>query len=429
MRRDENYLLELKEKAESIVQQIEQNSKVLSAEEIQKIVHDFHVYQIELELQNEELRNVGNQLEKAVQQFYHLYNNTPVSHLVLDENEIITHANNTFCNLIGKEFENIVHKPFSYYILDSHKSEFNARFKAFFKNPVSKTIEIKLNTSQSKTLDVRIEAAQISSDKINLGKYNSPLLLITLLDITEIKLAQEKTAESEKQLKELNAERDKFFSIIAHDLRSPFNGLLGMLGLFKDESESFSDENKALVEAVFNSAKGVYELLDNLLNWANAQTGRLVLNPSIVEFNSLIIETVKVHSNAADLKGVKFRLELRDNLNINIDKDLFNTVLRNLIGNAIKYSNANGEIFIQTKRLHDKSIELMIKDEGIGISETVLNKLFRPGELISQRGTKDEKGTGLGLIICKEFVQLHNGELKVESLLGVGTTITVKIPQ
>lgn len=429
MSKEDDYLLELKEKAEAMVQQIELNAKELSAEEVQKIVHDFHVYQIELELQNEELRNVSNQLEKTVQQFYNLYHNAPISYLVLDENEIITHANNTFCNINGKALDEIVHKPFSHFIKESHKNEFNARYKAFFKNPVDKTIETKLIIDKSKVIDVRIAAAQISSAKINLGKYNASLLLVTILDITDIKIAQAKTEESEKQLRELNEDRDKFFSIIAHDLRSPFNGLLGMLGLFKDESESFSEENKMLVESVFNSAKGVYELLDNLLNWASAQTGRLVLNPSIVEFNSLIRETVNVHSNAADLKGIKVRLELNDNLNISIDKDLFNTVLRNLIGNAIKYSNTNGEIYIHTKRLHNNSVELIIKDEGVGIPETVLNRLFKPGEVVSQRGTKDEKGNGLGLLICKEFIQLHNGELNVESTLGLGTSIKVIIPQ
>jgi len=115
--------------------------------------------------------------------------------------------------------------------------------------------------------------------------------------------------------------------------------------------------------------------------------------------------------------------------NIKIDVNLFNTILRNLIGNAIKYSNSGGEIFIQTKKLQSNSIELIIKDKGVGIPETILNRLFKPGEIVSVRGTKDEKGTGLGLIICKEFVQLLNGELKVESVLGEGTTIYVTIPQ
>ncbi len=429
MRKNEDYLLELKEKAELLVQQVEINRKDLSFDEVQKIIHDFHVYQIELELQNEELRNISNQLDKTVQQFYHLYHNTPVSHLVLDENEIITHANDTFCNLTGKSLGEIIRKPFSYFIAQSNRNEFNARYKAFFKNPLNKIVETKLILSNSKVIDVRIEAAQISSDSINLGKYNTPLLLITILDITDIKIAQQKREESEKQLKELNEDRDKFFSIIAHDLRSPFSGFLGMLSLFKDESESFNDQNKLLVRAVYDSAKGVYELLDNLLNWASAQTGRLVLNPSLVELNSLIHETVKVHLNSADFKGVKFKLELNDVFNIKIDVNLFNTILRNLIGNAIKYSNSGGEIFIQTKKLQSNSIELIIKDKGVGIPETILNRLFKPGEIVSVRGTKDEKGTGLGLIICKEFVQLLNGELKVESVLGEGTTIYVTIPQ
>jgi signal transduction histidine kinase len=233
-----------------------------------------------------------------------------------------------------------------------------------------------------------------------------------------------KTAE----LKELNASKDKFFSIIAHDLKNPFSSIIGISEILKEEtkaSANFVLENYATI--INNSAVQTFMLLENLLEWANSQRGKIQFTPVSIDLNVLISEEFNILYDRAKEKRIELINSLQDNLMIIADKNMIKTILRNLISNAIKFTNKNGEVEVKAL-INNVNLEISVSDNGIGMSEEIKVKLFKLDGNLSTRGTEDEKGTGLGLILCKEFVEKHGGKIWVESEEGKGSVFRFTIP-
>ena len=250
------------------------------------------------------------------------------------------------------------------------------------------------------------------------GEY----FISTGADITDRKQAEDALKENEEKLRELNAQKDKFFSIIAHDLRSPISNITGLSTLLtnqiKEKDYEAVDEYAMLIE---QSSKKVLELLTNLLDWSRAQTGRMDFNPAIFKLTDLIEDNKKLFDVIADQKAITIKNVLPNELTVFADKQMINTVLRNLISNALKFTRQDGEITISAEK-RQKEILISVSDNGIGIAPGRLEKLFHIGESNSTSGTNNEKGTGLGLILCKEFVDKHGGKIWVESEEGKGST-------
>jgi signal transduction histidine kinase len=250
-----------------------------------------------------------------------------------------------------------------------------------------------------------------------------------LRDITERKRAEEILIESEIRLRELNATKDKFFSIIAHDLKSPFNSIIGFSNLLIEQiQEKDYDGIAEYATIIRNSSQGAMDLLQNLLEWSRSQTGRMEFNPEYVEIVSMIDETIHILVDAAKQKSIILSRELPRKAIAFADKDMISTVLRNLISNAIKFTNPGGAIIISAEQKQNELI-IGVTDNGVGIKKDVLDKLFRVEESFSTIGTKNEKGTGLGLILCKEFITKHGGEIWVESKVGKGSMFCFTIPK
>jgi signal transduction histidine kinase len=245
----------------------------------------------------------------------------------------------------------------------------------------------------------------------------------------ELKQQNEKLKQSEKQLKELNTTKDKLFSIIAHDLRSPFNSILGFSEpLDKSENGNFGKESAHNLEIINTTAKRTLTLLDNLLNWAKSQIGQINYEPERINLLSLIHEIIEISNPTAQIKNITLNYSQIDNVEVFADPNLFKSILLNLICNAIKFTHNDGRIDIAAK-LNSKQIEISVTDNGIGMSEETLNKLFKIDSGITIKGTANEKGSGLGLLICKEFVEKHGGRIWVESELGKGSKFIFIIPQ
>lgn len=236
-------------------------------------------------------------------------------------------------------------------------------------------------------------------------------------------------SKQKNKLNELNSTKDKFFSIIAHDLRSP-------LGSFKNISEMLGDlyyeiseqEKLELINLMSSSSKNIYTLLENLLDWAHSQKGTLQFNPVLTDIKIIIDNTISLLSISADAKTIKLINKLTYPLFITIDPNLITTVVRNLLANAIKFTGNGGIIEISSKD-EDEAITISFKDNGIGINEEIKDKLFRIDINPTTLGTSSEKGSGLGLILCKEFIERHNGKIWVESELGKGSTFSFLIPK
>lgn len=241
-------------------------------------------------------------------------------------------------------------------------------------------------------------------------------------DISESITQQNIINQQNKQLIELNASREKFMSIIAHDLRNPFNSILNLSELIVENFYEHNAENIIKFASYIHlAADKTFKLLDNLLTWSRAQTGKINFEPQKVEISNLLKENIMFIKSTADNKKIKINMNLNEYF-VWADILMTNTIIRNLLSNAVKYSKENGEIFIKTNQFDDNFIQICVSDNGIGIDERKLENIFSIFDFKSTRGTNNETGTGLGLIICKEFVERQNGKIWAESKIDEGTT-------
>jgi PAS domain S-box-containing protein len=256
-----------------------------------------------------------------------------------------------------------------------------------------------------------------------------PLYFIAQVqNITERKKTEEQLIKYADELKILNAAKDKFFSIISHDLRSPFNSLLGITEYI---SQSYNDltptEIRESVKNIYSSSQKLYNLILNLLEWSRLQSGRFEIDKTDIKLPILIEEMKNIYSDSATSKNIRIETEIPENIIVFADKYMIETIVRNLISNAIKFSDAGGSIKI-IAGAKDDFANVAVIDNGVGISKKNINDLFRIDEQFRRDGTANEKGTGLGLILCKEFIKKNNGTIMVESEEGKGSKFSFTIP-
>jgi len=239
----------------------------------------------------------------------------------------------------------------------------------------------------------------------------------------ELQAINEELTLQKEELEIANATKDKFFSIIAHDLRSPFNGFLGLTEIMTVELSrlSLADIQK-LALSMNKSATNLHHLLENLLQWSQLQKGAMLFNPELCHLRSVVDASIAVMTEPARNKGIKLTNDIPDKLDVFADCNMLQTIIRNLVSNALKFTPKGGKITIHAKSQEGYRIEVSIKDNGIGMNQDLLAKLFRIDEQINRNGTNSEPSTGLGLILCKEFVEKHDGIIWVESEVGKGST-------
>ncbi len=254
-------------------------------------------------------------------------------------------------------------------------------------------------------------------------------VLANIEDITSRKNAEIKIKESEQKLREVNLAKDKFFSIIAHDIKTPFNAILGFSGLLQDDFDNFNnDEKKTFIKNINDAAEITFKLLENLLEWSRSQTGKIIINPEKIDLSLLINDTISFLKPTAEKKSIQIHSDVNYNTTVFADINMITTTIRNLISNAIKFSFPNGLIKISVKNI-DNFIEISIIDNGIGISNEDLSKIFKLDAHFKKEGTAHEQGTGLGLILCKEFVEKNGGWIWAESEPGKGSSFKFTLPK
>ncbi|MCB8964333.1 MAG: tetratricopeptide repeat-containing sensor histidine kinase [Bacteroidales bacterium] len=245
----------------------------------------------------------------------------------------------------------------------------------------------------------------------------------------EFEDANIKLLESEKSLKELNATKDKLFSIIAHDLRNPFNALMGFSDLLERNYSLLSEEERLeYIGVISDSTQNLYKLLDNLLQWTRAQTGAITYTPENFKLRNLVVQETEILIPSSEKKKINLSISIDENTTVLADKNSIATVIRNLVSNAIKFTPSNGKIEIGAHRT-DKSILVSVTDTGVGINSEDLEKIFMVDSSFTTKGTANETGTGLGLLLCKEFVEKNNGKIWVDSTKGKGSTFYFTLPE
>ncbi|GGA67216.1 hypothetical protein GCM10008015_04940 [Flavobacterium palustre] len=234
--------------------------------------------------------------------------------------------------------------------------------------------------------------------------------------------------EKELQIKQLLDDKDKFFSIIAHDLRGPFNGIIGLSELLLENDNQLNNkETNEFIQLINQSSKSAFSLLDNLLTWAQSQTGSIQFTPKKLEINSIIDKTIHLLANIAKTKNINIRSEIEAKQFMVGDKNMLETVFRNLISNAIKFTNTNGEVIVSMIKEKDRMV-FSVQDNGIGIPAGKIANLFAINKRNTTSGTNDETGTGLGLMLCKDFIEKHGGQIWVKSQPGKGSVFSFSIP-
>ncbi len=248
-------------------------------------------------------------------------------------------------------------------------------------------------------------------------------------DITDFRSTENALKENEIKLRQLNADKDRFISILGHDLKNPFNNILGFSEILTDEIESLNkDEITDIAKNINKLAQITNKLLEDILMWARTQQGKFIFKPQKMKFKDICKNNLDVFIPNANSKNITINCNPSDEINIYADIDMLKTVMRNLVSNAIKFTNNGGIININAEQ-DSENVTISVTDNGIGIAPDELKKLFDISEVISTKGTTGETGTGLGLLLCKEFVEKHGGKIWVESELGKGSDFRVTLPK
>jgi len=279
-------------------------------------------------------------------------------------------------------------------------------------------------------LHIQIRPTASQSDKIL-----SSFAAIVIHDVTKQKQLEKALQKANEELAKLNADKDKFFSILAHDLRGPFTPLLGNAELLVTMAEKLSPkEVKAFGESIHQSGRRIFELLENLLTWAMMQMGRMVYEPQFFDLQDIVEKNSGLLTEMAQRKQITLTTVLMEGADVYADANMINTVIRNLMTNALKFTPVGGQVTVTCQMRVDEFthiaefLEVSVVDTGVGISAEDMTKLLRLDVHHSTTGTAKEKGTGLGLIMCKEMVERNFGNIWLESVLGQGTRVKFTLP-
>jgi signal transduction histidine kinase len=293
-------------------------------------------------------------------------------------------------------------------------------------NPLTQEIPIIFLTAKTETLAV-VEGLKLGAVDYITKPFNYNELITRIHTHLELKTTKEKLKQTIFELKQANATKDKFFSIIAHDLGNLFSSLLSFSLILTEEKEKLEPAQTAkFVQHIFQASKKGYNLLKNLLEWARSQTGKIDIIIVKLPLKSIIYRNIALLAAPAEAKQIQIVSNLGD-LSVLSDKNMLNTIIRNLLANAIKFTPEHGTITIFAEQ-QDNWVEISIADTGVGIKPQDIEKLFRLDINHITIGTHQEKGTGLGLILCKEFVEQIGGSIGVESEEGKGSRFYIRLP-
>ena len=291
------------------------------------------------------------------------------------------------------------------------------------KKGFTKDVLFNLKKKDGSIIKALISSVAIKDDDGNVVAFQG-----SIRDITAQKEAEKTLKENQKYLQELNASKDKFFSIISHDLRSPFNSILGFTELLWKNSEDFSRaEIEKIAYDIYKTGNETIDLLNNLLEWSSSQTGKLKINPENFFLKNVVDDTIDLLNDYAKKKNITVLNEIPGQIEVFADKNMISSVIRNLLSNAIKFTQ-NDDVKITAKDVNS-FVKFSITDTGVGIKPEDIKKLFRLDTEFSTPGTAKEKGSGLGLILCKEFIEKNKGKIYVESEKGKGTSFMFKLPK
>ena len=368
--------------------------------------------------QNQEtLININLQIETLIE-------NSSSGYLFEDASRKILKANKAFCNIFSITDTDM--------IVGFDCKDACRKYSVLFNEPENFVNDVERLMDENKALFNQelfmLDGRVLERDFVPIINSTITGYLWQYRDITERKLTEKKLKEQTELLNDLNRTKDKFFTIIAHDLKGPFCSILGLTELLVTEYDNISEEERlSFIKLLHSSSNSTYKLLEDLLEWARLQRGQIEIRKEELNLIGLINESIEPSLSNARKKGITVIKNIEDHISVMVDDNSIKTIIRNLFNNAIKYTPNGG--FVEFNALQNENdIEISIADTGIGMSPDRISKLFRIETSHSRLGTNDESGTGLGLILCKEIIAKNDGKIWVESEPGKGSIFKFSIP-
>jgi len=342
---------------------------------------------------------------------------------IVDNNGKIIDANPRAITTFEYSLEEFCQMTISDIVYEDDKEKSRAFLNKLLTEGSYEDYEGRIVTKSGKIKWIQVSSTVIYQNNERVGSQD------IIRDITDRKLHEKELEENRALLLEMNNTKDKFFSIIAHDLKGPFNAIIGYSDLLLERYLDY-DQKKIhlMLQTISNSSKNTLELLENLLVWAHSQTGKIKFQPDKFDIQTLVLQNYNILKGNAEDKNITITSSIPEKSIVSGDTNMINTILRNLISNAIKFTPKNGKINIDLT-LKDNQHLISVKDTGVGIPEENIPLLFKIESNVSTKGTEEEKGSGLGLILCKEFVEKHGGKIWVESEINQGSTFYFTLPQ
>ncbi len=368
-------------------------------------------------------QQLSHEMELAKKHFEVIFSTTPDAIMITSLVEgTVNQVNDKFYELTGYTPETLLGKAMPELNLWSDPDELDHYTKCVSRYGYCFNVETSFQNRALEKFPCRISGRIIQLRE-------EPNIISIIHDISERKQKEEKIIQQNIQLQKINSEKDKFFSIIAHDLRNPFGTFLGLTEAMADKSNNLSpDEVIKLTAVMRDSARNLYGLLENLLEWSLLEQGITKFNQTDVLLFSEIRDGILTSSDTALKKKINVVLNIPESERVFADANMLRSLIRNLVSNAIKFTHEGGTITITAQILPDKSCLISVQDTGVGMNENMRKTLFDFDAVNSRKGTNREVSSGLGLLLCKEYVSNHSGEMWVESVEGEGSTFYVRLP-
>ncbi|MFN8256573.1 MAG: PAS domain S-box protein [Bacteroidales bacterium] len=366
-------------------------------------------------------------LKKSEYKYRTLFENMQDIVCMLDKDGFITDINKAGCEFYEYSIAEMMKLKVSQLVYPEDKTKSDEYFNMLKKEGYYNMYEGRALTKTGKIKWIQVNSTEFLIDGEKSGSQD------IIRDITERKEIENKLSEQNQALKESNAAKDKFFSIVSHDLKSPFNSIIGFAKLLYERYDSYSDgQKRELIEMIKVQSERTFRLLENLLEWSRLQRGKIQFMPIDFNIKDVIENEITLISQKAIERKITISTHFEVHSVLNADKEMISTIIRNLLANALKFTPEGGKITINIRELITKNtpetMEIEVIDSGVGISAENIQKLFRIDQNVKTIGLTGEKGTGLGLVLSKEFVEIHKGKISVQSVEGKGSTFSIKLP-
>ncbi|MGE5424837.1 MAG: ATP-binding protein [Syntrophothermus sp.] len=398
---------------------VPENYQNFSEADIIKLIHELQIHQIELELQNEELNESLAKQEELSSRYQHLYRFAPVGYFSLDDAGNIKEVNLMGTQMLGFPKKHLVGRSFFTFLPNDQVEWFSKFLSEIYLSKATQQCEIRINTDDHPEKIVYMEG---SNDGASGG------CLISMTDITEIRNTELNLQNANKKLKEIISLKEKLLSVIGHDLKGPLTNILVFFNMFQNEILDNKDQKfQGYIHEIIFDAEQALIFLENLMDWSRLRSDLFRYQPEMISPGSIVNRIFNLFASAAVRKNIKLINPIPLDFYCKTDEFLVTTILRNTITNGIKFSNSGGEVKVSVKN-NPKTTEFITSDEGTGINSETINKIVSGSRVEPAFGTAMEPGSGFGLFLCRELVNLFGGELWIISRVNEGTSIHFTLP-